>query len=147
MKLYLGGKMVGVPGLGFEEFDIVAHALRALGHTIFNPAEHDRDCGYNPAPDDLGSYADVYPGGFNRRNALRADFDWIFSHSEGMVALENWTTSPGTRFEIAAHQSIFLPVWERNDFLHNGIDAPTLLPLIGSGKGKRDEHGNLAVYR
>ena len=145
MYLYLGGKMVGLPGLGFGEFDMAATTLRKRGHTVFNPADHDRQCGFNPDEDYLGTYVDIDKSGFSRKAALRADFDWIFSTSQGMVALENWPSSPGTRFEIAAHQSIFLPVWELGDFLAFGTSAPVLLPLLYGGKGKPNEQGNLLV--
>jgi hypothetical protein len=133
MYLYLGGKMVGVPGLGFEAFDDGALVLRILGHTVFNPAEHDRNCGFDPGPDYTGTYNDIDASGFNRREALKADLDWIMTHSEGMVIVdENWVTSPGTIAEIAAHQSIFLPVWMLSDFLKFGIESPQLPPLVAT---------------
>ncbi|MGH7238776.1 MAG: DUF4406 domain-containing protein [Candidatus Saccharimonadales bacterium] len=134
MKLYLGGKMVGVPGMGFEDFDVVAEVLRIAGHEVFNPAEHDRSMGFDPDSDYIGSYKDVADSGFNRRAALLADLTWIMTESEGMVVFENWRDSPGTRAEIAAHQSIFLPVWERDDFLLMGTYAPTLNSLVDGGK-------------
>jgi len=145
MKLYLGGKMVGVPGLGFEEFDIVAAQLRARGHTVFNPAEFDRKAGYEPGPRERGTYENTPE--FNRTKALLADVTWILTESEGMVVLENWPTSPGTRLEIAAHQAIFLPVWERNDFLDYGVKAMTLNPIMAAGKAWRNPHETLVKQR
>lgn len=132
MRLYLGGKMVGIPGLGFKDFDLAAAALRYQGHVVFNPAEYDRKSGFVPEDSDLGTYEDT--PAFNRTRALLDDVTWILTQSEGMVAFENWVDSPGTRLEIAAHQSIFLPVWELGEFLEYGQKAPTLKPLIYGGK-------------
>lgn len=133
MKLYLGGKMVGVPGLGFQAFDDAALNVRRMGHEVFNPADHDRANGINPDPHDKGSY-EIEVKGFSRRDCLTADLDWIMRESDGMVVLENWPESPGAKAEIAAHQSLFLPVWEYLDFIEYGTDAPTLNSLLPGGK-------------
>ena len=133
MKLYLGGKMCDVPGFGFKAFDDAAFNIRGMGHVVFNPAERDRDTGFTPHHS-ASTLAYLKKVGFDRRAALWADLNWIMTQSEGMVALENWPNSPGTRAEIAAHQSIFLPVWEYLDFMELGIEAPTLNPLLPGGK-------------
>jgi Domain of unknown function (DUF4406) len=133
MYLYLGGKMVGIPGLGFEAFDEGAALLRILGHTVFNPADHDRDNGFDPGNEYLGTYADIDASGFNRREALRADLNWIMLNSQAMILVdENWVTSPGTIAEIAAHQSIFLPVFMLTDFLQFGMESPQIPPLVAT---------------
>lgn len=129
MKLYLGGKMLGIPGYGFSEFDEMAKLLRAQGHEVFNPAEHDRSQGFDPGPDADGSHAEMTDSGFNRRAALRADLDWIMTESEGMVVLANWGDSYGSKAEIAAHQALYLPVWPVLPFLVLGDRAKTLDPL------------------
>ena len=131
MKLYLGGKMVGIPGLGFSDFDEAAQLLRALGHEVFNPAEYDRLSGYVPSADDCGTYENTPE--FNRSRALLDDVTWILTESEGMVAMANWVDSPGTRLEIAAHHSVFLPVWELDDFLKFGVLGPLVRPMIPGG--------------
>jgi hypothetical protein len=54
-------------------------------------------------------------------------------NSQGMVLVdENWVTSPGTIAEIAAHQSIFLPVWLLADFLKFGSEAPQIPALVAT---------------
>ena len=131
MKLYLGGKMLGVPGYNFAEFDAYADLLRAQGHEVFNPADHDRANGFNPGPETDGTHAEMTDAGFDRRKALAADFAWITSESEGMVVLGNWTDSPGCKAEVAAHQALYLPVWHVEDFLWMGTQAepvPSLEP-------------------
>lgn len=141
MRLYLGGKMVGVPGLGFGLFDHAAATLRSMGHEVFNPAEYDRQSGYEPGPLEQGTYEDTPE--FNRTKALLDDVTWILTESEGMVALENWVASPGTRMEIAAHQAVFKPVWEYIDFVQYGDKAMTLNPLMYAGKAWRQPHETL----
>ena len=139
MYLYLGGKMVGIPGLGFAAFDTGAALLRILGHIVFNPAERDRDNGFDPGPE-MRTHADLDAVGFNRREALRADLNWIMLNSQGMVLVdENWVTSPGTIAEIAAHQSIFLPVWLLADFLRFGLEAPQIPALVATCPTKYEE--------
>lgn len=135
MRLYLGGKMVGVPGLGFSAFDEAAAKLRERGHEVFNPAEYDRQAGYEPSENDLGTYLDTPE--FNRSRALLDDVTWILTKSQGMVVMMNWLSSPGTKMEVAAHQAIFLPVWPLDDFLRSGEDAYVLKPLQSGGARPR----------
>lgn len=129
MRLYLGGKMLDVTNFGAHLFDAAARQLRALGHDVFNPADHDRDLGFDP--DGLqGTHADMAAQNFNRRAALAFDMAWIAEHSEGMVCLDNWVTSPGAKAEVAFHQALYLPVWELNDFLvykEQAIQVPRLI--------------------
>jgi hypothetical protein len=132
MRLYIGGKMLGVVGYGFAEFDVYSDLLRAQGHTVFNPADHDRSQGFSPAADADGSVAEMTDSGFNRRAAIGADLAWITSASEGMVVLDNWTDSPGCKAEVAAHQALYLPVWHVEDFLWMGTQAEPIPSLVPS---------------
>ena len=45
MKIYIAGPMTGIAELNFPTFHAAAARLRALGHTVINPAE------LNPDPD------------------------------------------------------------------------------------------------
>ena len=129
MKLYLGGKMLGIPNFGFGFFDEAAEALRALGHEVFSPAENDRGAGFDPAG--LAGTADEMDSqGFSRREAIEMDTSWITRHSEGMVAIENWPDSSGARAEISLHHALSLPVWELNEFLRFGTQASRIAPLV-----------------
>ena len=42
MRIYLAGPMRNYPRNNFPAFDAAAAKLRADGHEVFNPAEHDR---------------------------------------------------------------------------------------------------------
>lgn len=136
MKLYLGGKMVGIPGYGFKDFDDAAAKIRALGYEVFNPAERDRSVGFKGEEAD-GSFEHMERVGFSRRDALATDLDWIAHNSDGMVCLANWRKSPGAKAEIALHQGLFLPVWELADFLADETAAPTLPPLMPGRRSRQ----------
>jgi hypothetical protein len=132
MRLYLGGKMIGLPNFGFELFDQAEMELLAMGHTVFNPANHDRNMGFKAEGLD-GTWNEENSQGLNRHELLLDDFTWIIRRSEGMVALSNWEDSPGARAEVAVHQSIYLPVWRLDDFLRYGENAIKFKPLKFGG--------------
>ncbi len=41
MRLYLSGKMRGLPDFGFPAFEEAAALLRSVGHDVFSPAEQE----------------------------------------------------------------------------------------------------------
>lgn len=43
MNLYLAGPMRGIADYNYPAFNAMAERLRAVGHTVFNPAEHHHD--------------------------------------------------------------------------------------------------------
>lgn len=118
MKLYLGNKMVGIRQFNFPWFDAQAEMLRALSlvEEVFNPAERDRETGFYPSPNCMGTMEDMAALNFSRRDALATDWAWIAAHSDGMIAGPRWPESTGTISEIACHQALGLPVWEAGVF-------------------------------
>jgi hypothetical protein len=129
MRLYLGGKMRNIPDFGFEFFDEAAMSLRALGYEVFNPAEGDRAAGFKHKGT-AGTDAEMNSQGHTRASRMAVDMAWIAQRSEGMIAIENWPDSPGAKAEISFHHALSLPVWELNEFLRFGVQAPLVAPLV-----------------
>lgn len=132
MRLYLGGKMLGVADFNFMMFDEAAATLRLLGHDVFSPADRDRSVGFDPSCP-VGSIEVMNRQGFSRREALTTDMEWIGKNSEGMVCLPNWVDSPGAKAEVAFHQALYLPVWNLDDFVVAEQYAP-VVPLLEAVK-------------
>lgn len=80
MKLYLAGPMTGIKDLNFPAFHAEAARLRALGHTVINPAEINPDVG-----------ADWVA-------CMRADIAELVT-CDSVAMLEGWTASRGARLE------------------------------------------------
>lgn len=102
MKIYLAGPMTGIPHFNYPAFNAAAAALRAEGHTVFNPAEYDietfgKDIS-NPTGDAEQAASDH---GFDRRSALKADLAWICDNAEAIALLPGWEASSGARAEYA----------------------------------------------
>ena len=130
MKLYLGNKMVGIRQFNFPWFDVAAATLRSFPSVaeVFNPAERDRQDGFYPNRECLGTLEESVAAGFSRRDALLTDWTWIGKNSDGMIAGPDWMDSTGTISEIACHQALGLPVWEFGVFSQNW-DKPHLIDL------------------
>lgn len=108
-RLYLAGPMTGIEHFNFPAFDAAAEKLRFAGHTVFNPAENDRDSGF----EGIGTSGDpreAAASGFNLREALKQDLSWICDHAEGVALLPGWSQSKGATAEIALAQALGIPV-------------------------------------
>lgn len=109
MKIYIAGPMTGLPEYNFPAFDKAADILEAQGHEVFNPAQNDRDHGFD-AEGLEGHEAERL--GFSLRRALKQDLSWICDHAEALVLLEGWERSKGVRAEMALAEALGLPKWE-----------------------------------
>lgn len=96
MKIYLAGPMTGLPEFNFPAFDRAAEILSAAGYTVFNPAQMDRDVGFDPL-------STVVSNEF-LRDALRRDLSAI-CECDGIAMLPGWEKSGGARVEwtLACH--------------------------------------------
>ena len=107
MKLYLAGPMRGLPMHNFPAFDLAAAQLRALGHEVFSPAEHDREIGYDPA---------VLPTRQQLQQMMRWDLERVME-SEGVAFLPGWEQSRGASMERAVAHFLGLPCYDFGDTL------------------------------
>lgn len=114
MKIYLAGPMRGVPYFNFPAFDEAAAKLRAEGHEVFSPADHDRkihggDKFLNATGDDEQAEREH---GVSRRKLLGDDLAWICAEADAIALLPGWRNSTGATAEHATAIAIGLKVIE-----------------------------------
>jgi hypothetical protein len=88
-KVYLSGKMSGLPNLGYELFDKNRDFLLNFGYEVISPADIDRSIGINP---DDPFNEERYQENIKRDYAALLECDSI-------AFLNNWTDSRGAKLE------------------------------------------------
>ena len=115
MKIYLAGPMRGIPEFNFPAFHERAALLRAQGHEVFNPAERDiaihGDAFSKDNPEGDNAKAEREHG-FNLRDALADDLNWICLHADAVWLLPGWSASKGATAERATALALGLGVVE-----------------------------------
>ena len=115
MRIFLSGKMSGLPFMGFPAFHEAATKLRAQGHEVYSPAERDLRvfgsdfASTNYAGDVSQAERDF---GFSYRDAMADGLLWICEQAEGIAALPGWKTSRGAKAEVATAMALGLEVIE-----------------------------------
>jgi len=92
-RVYLSGPMRGMPDHNFPAFHHAASILRDQGHDVLNPADS-----FDGKP------------GVSRADCLRHDIQLILI-VDAVVVIDDWTNSPGARFEVAEAWSVSIPVY------------------------------------
>lgn len=100
-QVYVAGPMRGFPLFNFPSFDTASAALRAQGWEVFSPAEHDIECGLDPANEDLTSQ------GFDVTNSFRWDIETLL-HVDAVYFLRGWEASQGANTEHSIAVSLGL---------------------------------------
>lgn len=109
MNIYLAGGMTGYKDFNFPAFDAAAAKLRAEGHNVFSPADHDRqNHGSDFGKGTSGKHEEISNTGFSLRKALGADLAWICSEAEAIAMLPGWENSKGANAEHAAAKALGL---------------------------------------
>lgn len=108
MKTYLAGPMTGLPLFNFPAFDAAAELLTQRGHDVINPAQLDRDVGFDPSQTESVSKEFL-------RDALRRDLSALCD-ADAIAMLPGWENSGGARIEwqLATHLGldvIYLSEW------------------------------------
>lgn len=102
-RIYVAGPMQGIPHFNFPRFNAITAALRANGHTVFNPAEKDieRHAGKDFSTDNMtGSVKEAQEKhGFSLRTALAEDCKFICEQATAIVMLPGWEQSMGATAE------------------------------------------------
>lgn len=96
MKIYLAGPMRGIPDNNGPAFAEATAALRALGHEVWSPAEHDATLA-SPVPGDLRFY-------------MQRDLPALLDQ-EALVMLEGWNRSHGACLERHTADVVGMPVF------------------------------------
>ena len=117
MKIYLAGPMRNIPQFNFPAFAEGAAMLRAEGHEVFSPAEHDEatfgegfaDDNTSGSEDDAAKKAGITPDTL-RRMLFGADLDWICKNADAIALLPGWEASKGVRAELATANALGLQV-------------------------------------
>lgn len=113
MKIYVAGPMRGIPEFNFPAFYEASAILRALGHSVFNPAEkdnekHGTDISAGNATGDESIATKQH--GFNLREALAADLDFICREADAIALLPGWERSKGATAEHATAVALGLEI-------------------------------------
>jgi len=113
MKIYVAGPMRGLPYFNFPAFHEAADKLRSLGHDVFSPAERDNDRhGKDISAGNVAGCEAVAAAehGFNLREALAEDLEFICWHADAIALLPGWERSKGATAERAAGLALGLMV-------------------------------------
>lgn len=115
VRFYLAGPMRGIPNFNFPEFRTAAKLLRKKGHVVFNPAERDIDrFGKNIIKKNpTGSEEQARLAcGFDLRDALLADLEFICRYADAIAMLPGWEHSSGVAAELATARALGLMIFE-----------------------------------
>lgn len=108
MRIYLAGPMRNYPLWNFPAFEEGAKVLRAMGHDVISPAEHDIACGFDPCSETLD--------GFDLKAAFRWDLEQVMA-ADAVVCLPGWEKSKGATAEASVAVAIGTPVYELGELL------------------------------
>lgn len=113
MKIYLAGPMRGIPEFNFPAFYKAAATLRLLGHEVFSPAEKDNEkAGVDISKGNMAGSEEVAAAehGFNLREALAVDLEFICLHADAIAMLPGSDKSKGAIAEYSTAVALGLEV-------------------------------------
>jgi Domain of unknown function (DUF4406) len=109
MKIYVAGKMRGLPYFGYKAFDDATDKLRLEGHEVFNPVEEGEkiygDDVYKGNPD-----GDEELAGIDGRLVFGNDLAFVTREADAVALLPGWETSKGAIAEKAVAEALGLQV-------------------------------------
>lgn len=137
MKLYLAGKMSGVPLHNFPAFDKNAAWLRSLGHEVISPADLTRAGGF-----------DEYNTTFvfteaHYQKAMRDDLTALMT-CDGVAFMQGWETSRGAKMERRLAADLDMPFY-RVDVERSFFAKELIIGIRGYAKSGKDTLANLMV--
>lgn len=103
--------MRGVKDFNFPAFFAAAKELRSKGHTVFNPAEKDiKKYGEEILKSPTGNLRTSERKGFDLRDALANDLNWICRKADAIALLPGYAKSKGASAEFATAQALGLEI-------------------------------------
>ena len=96
--IYIAGPMSGIEECNFPLFDMAAADLKAKGWNVINPAQMDRDIGFDPV-------VDIADADFLQA-AMARDCEAIIHSADAIAMLPGWERSKGARGEMG------LAIWK-----------------------------------
>ena len=108
-RVYVSGPMRGYQDFNAHAFDVARKHLRSLGHEVFCPRQNDLRNGFDSVG--LTGLEDLASLGFNLREALAEDMDWICRHATAVFMLPGWSGSKGATAERAVAVALGLDIW------------------------------------
>ena len=103
MRVYLAGRMSGMPDLNFPAFKMWREKFRADGHIVFCPAEMSVKAGWEISPalnDDVNF----------RREVFGINLAWICSEAEAIALIAGWENSDGAKAEFYVAAALKLEI-------------------------------------
>lgn len=112
MRVYIAGPMRGKPDFNFPAFHAAQAELERRGLEVFNPAARDTaQYGATMFASEAGTQEQIDAKGFNLREALHADTEFITLHADAICTLDGWEQSKGAKAEVALAEALGLPVY------------------------------------
>lgn len=113
MKIYVASPMRSIPEFNFPAFHRASAHLRSQGHTVFNPAERDIEHhGVDISKGNINGCEELAARehGFNLREALKDDLEFICLHADAVAVLPGWENSKGAQAEVATARALGLAI-------------------------------------
>ena len=105
---YVAGPMRAYAEFNFPAFDQATEWLRAQGSEVFNPDERDNEKGFDAAG--MTGFEDLAEFGFDLRDALADDTDFICRRATHIYMLPGWANSKGAIAERALALALDLTI-------------------------------------
>jgi hypothetical protein len=112
MKVYIAGRMRGIPFYNFPAFDAARDALQARGHTVISPADLDREHGFDAMTLPPDYDWNRIPEGFDLSACIRRDVDAVLRCDAVVFLPGDWTASVGCKSEFAVARWAQKPVYQ-----------------------------------
>ncbi|MDE3023207.1 MAG: DUF4406 domain-containing protein [Pseudomonadota bacterium] len=113
MNIYVAGPMRGIPFFNFPAFCKATAELRSKGHFVFNPAERDNDRHGTDISEGNTAGCELLAAkqhGFNLREALHDDLEFICLKADAIALLPGWEKSKGANAEYATAVALGLEI-------------------------------------